>query len=255
MRSYYSEKLSGERLRKCYEIAPARVQRYLEAEIVFVAGKLRPTDTVLELGCGYGRVALRLAQVAARVVGIDTSSASLALARRIAGPEPRCEFLRMNASALTFEDEAFDAVVCVQNGICAFAVDPENLVRQALRVVRPGGMALFSTYAAGFWSERLRWFETQAAAGLLGEIDYERTRDGTVVCKDGFRAGTFSPEAFRLLASRIHTECTITTVDESSVFCEIVLPTAARRQRAADGAARRHRGAPLGGRSRGTMTR
>jgi len=45
--------------------------------------------------------------------------------------------------------------------------------------------SVFSTYAAEFWSERLRWFELQAAAGLVGEIDYEKTKDGVVVCKDG----------------------------------------------------------------------
>jgi hypothetical protein len=30
---YYSEKLSAERLKKCYDIAPSRVRQYLDAEI------------------------------------------------------------------------------------------------------------------------------------------------------------------------------------------------------------------------------
>lgn len=86
MQGYYSAKLSGERLRKCYDLASARVQQYLEAEIQFVLSRLRPGDSVLELGCGYGRVALQLGGVAARVVGIDTSSDSLDLARRLTSP-------------------------------------------------------------------------------------------------------------------------------------------------------------------------
>jgi len=84
-------------------------------------------------------VAFRLAEVAVRVVGIDTSPESLTLARQLAGPDSKCEFLQMDASALTFGDEVFDVVLCIQNGICAFAVDPENLVREAVRVLRPGG--------------------------------------------------------------------------------------------------------------------
>ena len=234
MQGYYSAKLSGDRLQKCYEVAPARVRQYLEAEISFVIGRLQPGDSVLELGCGFGRVAFRLGEVAVRVVGIDTSPESLTLARQLAGPDSKCEFLQMDASVLTFGDEVFDVVVCIQNGICAFAVDPGNLVREAVRVLRPGGRALFSTYAAEFWSERLRWFELQAAAGLVGEIDYEQTKDGVVVCKDGFRAGTFSPEAFRLLSNRFPVESTITTIDESSVFCEIVVPVAAHQQHVTD---------------------
>ena len=179
---------------------------------------------MLELGCGYGRVAFRLADAAARVVGIDTSSESLILARRLAGPGSRCEFMEMDASAPTFPDGSFNAVVCVQNGICAFAVDPERLIREALRVTRPGGRALFSTYSEAFWPERLGWFESQAAAGLVGAIDYDQTVNGTVVCRDGFRAGTFCAEAFRVLCRELGVEPAITTVDDSSVFCEIAVP-------------------------------
>lgn len=224
MRGYYTAKLSGDRLRRCYALAPERVRQYLEAEIGFLLGRLRPGDSVLELGCGYGRVALRLAEVAARVVGIDTSEESLELARRLAGPASRCEFLRMDAAALAFRGREFDRVACIQNGVCSFAVDPDRLVREALRVVRPGGSALFSTYAESFWPERLRWFEAQAAAGLVGAIDRDATGDGTIVCKDGFRVGQFGPEEFRSLIHRLGVDGEIATVDDSSVFCEILRP-------------------------------
>jgi SAM-dependent methyltransferase len=231
MEGYYCKKLSGDRLRQCYELASARVKQYLESEIEFVLTRVRPTDSVLELGCGYGRVAFRLADIAAGVVGIDTSLESLSLARRLAPSRSRCRFERMDASALTFEDGSFDVVVCLQNGICAFAVDPEKLMREALRVTRPGGRVLFSSYSDAFWPERLQWFEAQAAAGLLGPIDYDQTKNGTIVCKDGFRAGRFTPEAFRALCRKLGVKPVITRVDRSSVFCEIVKTLAALTSR------------------------
>ncbi len=224
MRGYYAESLSGERLRRCYELASPRVRRYLEAEIRFVLERLASGGAVLELGCGYGRVALRLGEVARRVVGIDTAKGSVALARRLAGDDPRFEFAVMDALELAFGEGEFDAVVCVQNGICAFGVDPEALLRSALRVVRPGGRALVSTYSAGFWAPRLEWFEAQAAAGLVGPIDRERTGGGTIVCKDGFRSGLVSPEAFRTLGARLHVSCEVTEVDGSSVFGVFLAP-------------------------------
>jgi 2-polyprenyl-6-hydroxyphenyl methylase/3-demethylubiquinone-9 3-methyltransferase len=224
MRGYYLGKLSGERLRRCYEIASPRVERYLEAEIRFVLGRLQRNDAVLELGCGYGRVTFRLAEVARRVVGIDTSTESLVLARRLAGSGSPCEFLEMDAVALTFDDSEFDGVVCVQNGICAFGVDQEMLLRQALRVTRPGGRVLFSSYSERFWTERLQWFEAQAAAGLVGEIDYDRTGNGMIVCKDGFRTGMVTPKAFRSLGAGLGVDPEVTEVDGSSVFCEIIVP-------------------------------
>jgi 2-polyprenyl-6-hydroxyphenyl methylase/3-demethylubiquinone-9 3-methyltransferase len=166
MTSYYSKKLSGRRLQRCYEIASPRIRQYLEAEIRHVLKRLEPTGSVLELGCGYGRVALRLAEIAGRVVGIDTAEESLALAREKAGPDSRCEFILMDAVDLHFPDDAFDRVVCVQNGICSFRVDQKKLLRESLRVVRPGGLVLFSTYSDSFWQHRLEWFEAQAAEGL-----------------------------------------------------------------------------------------
>jgi len=224
MRGYYVGKLSGERLRRCYDVASPRVKQYLEAEVRFVLSHLDRDDCVLELGCGYGRVTFRLAEVARRVVGIDTSPESLTMARQIAGSGSRCEFLEMDAAELTFDGSEFDTVVCVQNGICAFGIDQELLLQQALRVTRPGGRVLFSTYSKRFWTERLQWFETQAAAGLVGAIDYDKTANGTIVCKDGFHTGMVTPEGFRSLCKGLGVDPEVSEVDESSVFCEIVVP-------------------------------
>ena len=223
MTGYYDEKLSGERLRRCYDIAPPRVRQYLESEIGFVLDHLEYDDAALELGCGYGRVTVRMAEVARRVVGIDTSAESIALARKRAGSDSRCEYLEMDAVNLGFEDSEFDAVVCIQNGICAFGIDQEQLIRQAMRVTRPGGRILLSTYSERFWANRLEWFEAQAKTGLVGAIDYERTKNGTIVCKDGFRAGTMSPEQFRRIAKRLGVTAELAEVDESSVFCKILV--------------------------------
>jgi 2-polyprenyl-6-hydroxyphenyl methylase/3-demethylubiquinone-9 3-methyltransferase len=222
MGSYYSEALSGRRLQRCYRIAPPRVKQYLEAEIRYVLDRLRGDDVVLELGCGYGRVALRLAEVAKRVVGIDTAEESIALARELAGEGGRCEFLIMDALDLRFPDDSFEAVVCVQNGVCAFGVDRQALLGEAWRVTREGGRLLFSTYSASFWKHRLAWFEAQADEGLIGRLDRKATVDGVIVCEDGFRAGQLKPNEMKSLCSGLGVDCEIAEVDRSSLFCEIV---------------------------------
>ncbi|MBC8450665.1 class I SAM-dependent methyltransferase [bacterium] len=221
---YYADNLSGERLRECYEIAPPRVKQYLAAEIAHVLGLLRPGDTVLELGCGYGRVAFELARAGVHVTGIDTSAGSIALAERLRMGESACKFLEMNATALAFPDDTFDSVICIQNGICAFNTDKHALVSEALRVTRPGGRAVFSTYAATFWSERLRWFELQAESGLLGDIDRGATGEGTIVCVDGFRSGAVSPTELREICRSVGIDPFLTEVDGSSLFCELLKP-------------------------------
>jgi 2-polyprenyl-6-hydroxyphenyl methylase/3-demethylubiquinone-9 3-methyltransferase len=227
--SYYAEKLSGERLQRCYEVAPARVRRYLEAEIIHVLRRLRQTGAVLELGCGYGRIARRLAGAATRVVGVDIATESVELARRLWRSTDRCEFLPMDAIDLRFPDDSFDAVVCLQNGICAFGVDQVRLLEEALRVTREGGIVLLSSYSDRFWPHRLAWFEAQAAEGLVGRIDRMASQDGVIVCEDGFRSGRLTPDEFRSLCSTIGVKAQVCEVDGSSVFCEIAKPSAAHR--------------------------
>jgi SAM-dependent methyltransferase len=224
MPGYYSEKLSGERLRECYEIAPPRVRAYLEGEIRVVLDRVTRASRVLELGCGYGRVLAHLALRARLATGIDTSLVSLRLARSVLASGPGAGLLAMDAARLGFCAGAFDVTVCVQNGISAFGIDPVTLLREAVRVTRPGGVVLVSSYAAGFWRDRLEWFEAQAARGLVGPIDPRATGDGVIVCTDGFRATTTRPEEFERLTSRLGLVPRIFEVEGSSLFCEIRVP-------------------------------
>jgi 2-polyprenyl-6-hydroxyphenyl methylase/3-demethylubiquinone-9 3-methyltransferase len=224
MPGYYRSQLAAERLRACYEIAPPRVRKYLGAEIGVVLERTSPSMRVLELGCGYGRVLERLAGAARDTVGIDTSIASLRLARAELGRRRSVHLLAMDAARLGFHDGAFDLTICIQNGISALGVGPETLLREAVRVTGPGGLVLFSSYSARFWEERLRWFEMQAAHGLIGPIDPDATGDGVIVCRDGFRATTVGPDEFADLAGRLGLEGRVFEVDASSLFCEISVP-------------------------------
>lgn len=221
MSGYYAKKLSAERLKRCYEVAPPRVKKYLEAEIEYVLDKLKVTDRVLELGCGYGRVLQRLLEKSEKVVGIDTSYASLLMAREFTGNISSCGLIEMDAAELGFRKECFDAVVCLQNGISAFAVNQRKLIEESVRITRPGGTALFSSYSEHFWEARLEWFRLQAEQGLIGEIDEAATGNGIIVCKDGFKASTVGPDDFAALTSGLPVLSKITEVDRSSLFCEI----------------------------------
>lgn len=220
-RNYYKNILAAERLKRCYEIAPPRVQQYLEAEIEYVLAKVKPGDSVLELGCGYGRVLERLAAKTKNLLGIDTSRNSLKLARKNPHIIERGQLCQMDAILLAFKDRVFDITLCIQNGISAFKVSPLELMREAVRVTKVGGIVLFSSYSDKFWQYRLEWFEMQAEAELLGEIDHEKTGNGIIVCKDGFQATTFLPSDLLRLTSEARLEADIIEIDESSLFCEI----------------------------------
>jgi len=223
MPDYYSKCLAADRLKACYDLAPPRTKQYLEAEISFILGKVSREHIVLEMGCGYGRVVNRLKSEVKAVAGIDISHDSLLTAGVYLGIAPSVWLERMNAVSMGFRDRVFDVTLCIQNGISAFSVDKTKLFEEAVRVTKPGGTVLFSSYSAQFWPPRLEWFEVQSAHGLIGPIDYEQTKNGLIVCKDGFRSTTLSPEDFRSLAAQVGQVPKIVEVDGSSLFCEIAV--------------------------------
>jgi len=220
--TYYKDKLSADKLLRCYEIAPPRIKYYLNAELYFVISNLHGTDLVLELGCGYGRVMKEVSQSVPWIIGNDISKRSLELAGAYMEPCQNYAVFLMDASQMSFHSCIFDAVFCIQNGISAFGVNKKRLIAESIRVTKDNGIILFSSYSPKIWEARLEWFRKQSQFGLIGEIDEEKTRDGTIVCKDGFRATTVSSDQFVGLFDEFRLNTSIIEVDESSIFCKII---------------------------------
>jgi ubiquinone/menaquinone biosynthesis C-methylase UbiE len=221
MWKYYDEKLAGERLKKIYDVSTPRIRQYLESEIAFVLGGIHPGALVLDLGCGYGRAIPQIAKKASQIIGIDNSFGNLVYGVEHLRNVSNYGFLCMNAAELGFKPQTFDTVICIQNGISAFHVDQKILIKEVVRVCKSGGAVMFSTYSPKFWESRLEWFQLQSEAGLLGEIDNEKTKDGVIVCKDGFTATTASAERFLELTLDLPAKTEITEIDASSLFCVI----------------------------------
>ncbi|MBM7784979.1 class I SAM-dependent methyltransferase [Tenggerimyces flavus] len=100
----------------------------------FVAEGLAP---VLDVGCGFGGFAAKLSP-AARWIGVDTSSSMLA--RVTARPVVQADALR-----LPFRDQSVGGVVC-RNMLYHFE-RPADVIAEARRVLRPGGLFLAQTKA------------------------------------------------------------------------------------------------------------
>ncbi|MBF8984830.1 class I SAM-dependent methyltransferase [Lutibacter sp. B2] len=215
--NYYEQKLNSQKLFKVYETKIPRVKQYLDAEISFVRNHLTGSERVLELGAGYGRILKALAGNCKSIVGIDISDESVSLGNEYLKDSPNAEIMTMDVINLTFE-EKFDVILCLQNGLSAMKVTSSNLIEKMLGMVVSGGKVYFSTYSEKFWDYRLMWFKEQADKGLLGELDLDKTKDGVIICKDGFKAITHTPEDLKMLGHLSGYEYQIQEVDESSVF-------------------------------------
>ena len=218
---YYSKKLFALKLKKAYEIASPRIKQYLEADTQFVLDRIQPSDNVLELGCGYGRVLKRLAEKVQKVTGIDIAEASLKLAQEYLMDIGNVELHYMTARSLKFDNQTFDAVIGIQNSISALKIEPQLLLEESMRVTKNGGKVFLSSYSEKIWDERLSWFIKQSEEGLLGKIDYNNTKNGNIICDNGFRSSTFTEQDFKQLVRDMNLDAIIKEVDESSTFCVI----------------------------------
>jgi ubiquinone/menaquinone biosynthesis C-methylase UbiE len=107
-----------------------------------------PEGRLLDIGTGTGRVLELLAPRVREALGVDASKAMLALARaRLSGPGfAHCAVRLADMYRLPLADRGFDTVVLQM--VLHHAEDPEGAVREATRVLAPGGRLLVIDLAA-----------------------------------------------------------------------------------------------------------
>lgn len=110
------------------------------AELGAIPGLLDPEWTVGDLGCGTGQLTAALAPFVARVVGVDESATMLAAARRRLEGIGNIELHEGGLEALPLGDRSLDAAVLAL--VLHHALEPGDVLREAARVLRPGGRLL-----------------------------------------------------------------------------------------------------------------
>lgn len=115
------------------------VAHYLRKRAEFVAS-ICPSGKVLDVGCGTGVLASRLANAGYDVTGVDPSSGMLDVLRE---RDPSVTAVRGSGTQLPFDDDSFDLVLCV--AVMHHIADPADVrktLTEMVRVSRPDGRVL-----------------------------------------------------------------------------------------------------------------
>src|SRR5262245_3617826 len=142
IRDKYSERL---------ELDTARQQASLgltEGECDLFRRHLVAGGRILDVGCAGGRVSLALRRAGFRVIGVDLNEAMVGqAANMLEKAQLTVPFQVMDARSLAFRPESFDAVLLVGSVICYVRGrrNRRHTLREARRVLRPGGKILVAT--------------------------------------------------------------------------------------------------------------
>jgi tocopherol O-methyltransferase len=160
--------------------------------VIAQQARITAQDRVLDAGSGWGGTSIWLAQnVGCNVVGISIIPAQVERASATArslGLEGEVRFIRGDYADTGFDDHSFDVVLACESFV--HATDREAAIREAARLLRPGGRLVISEYVlrsdpALTSSERRRlrpWLDGWAMPDLVAEADYERLLE-----RSGFR--------------------------------------------------------------------
>ena len=98
---------------------------------------------LLDVGCGAGLLANALAKKGHHVTGIDLSERSLEIGKTHDSTS-QVRYLKADAYALPFAESSFE-VVCAMD-ILEHVDNPQLLINEASRVLKPGGLFFFHTF-------------------------------------------------------------------------------------------------------------
>jgi SAM-dependent methyltransferase len=109
--------------------------------------RVTASDTVLEIGCGTGRIGIKLAPHCGHWIGADVSQNMLGHARHTLREARNVSFVHLNGTDLTgIADASIDVVYCSGVFMHLDEWDRYRYVTEARRVLRPGGRLYFDNF-------------------------------------------------------------------------------------------------------------
>jgi ubiquinone/menaquinone biosynthesis C-methylase UbiE len=106
---------------------------------------------LVEIGCGMGTDLLQFARGGASCTGVDLTPRSVEISRlHFDVYRMTADFALSDAERLPFADESFD--VFYSNGVLHHTPDTETAIREAHRILKPGGTAKVMLYHRNSWA-------------------------------------------------------------------------------------------------------
>lgn len=197
-------RLDTRRVRRAFDRAAdgyetgAVLQRAVEAHSLARLDLIRiAPQVIVDLGCGPGVAGRALVRRyrGAQVIGVDFAPAMLRAARRRRRWFSAQRFVCADAQALALAADSADLVF--SNLTVQWCADPAAVFAEVARVLRPGGLFLFTSLGPDTLRElRAAWRQADAATHVHGFIDMHDL--GDALGRSGFENPVLDVEHFSL---------------------------------------------------------
>ena len=134
------------KISKHYDGFIKRFAREYPELIKLIKSDLNPDDSVLEMACGTGIISLEISSIVGQVTATDISPEMIEIASMKAQDLKidNIGFFVQDGYSLDFQDNTFD--VCIISNALHVVPEPEKMLSEAKRVLKPQGMLITATY-------------------------------------------------------------------------------------------------------------
>ncbi len=197
---------------KGLSVRPREIEEYLEKERDCLRNIVKRGESVIDIGCGTGRVLRGLQDIAGMCVGVDYSEHHADMARKMLKDT---DIFLADAKKTNFKDDLFDCVLCVYNTFGNLGEDKVSVLREMRRIMNPNGRIILSVYSENALDTQLRFYK------MLG-LNVENVDDYALYLREGLISERFTEERLRKLVEEAGGLCVdIKTLTSISYICEL----------------------------------
>lgn len=190
----YNNKNFWNRYSKIYDIEIDRFNRSAYLEMYKLISKVLTKDMkVLEIATGTGLIAVNVAHSAQSIVATDFSPKMIETATKKGVPS-NVHFSVENATALSFPDHTFDAVI-ISNALHIMP-DPGAVLKNIRRVLKPNGLLIAPTFSHGHLRDAT-WTLNAFLLKMIGFETYSKWKPEEFV--DFINQNGFSVQTWKVL--------------------------------------------------------
>lgn len=132
-----------------------RTQRYIKTVLKY----LKKTDKILDLACGYGRIAIPLKKKGYNISGVDISPNLIKDAKKEAKRlKLKIDFKIGNMKKLPYKNESFDKIICLWSAFNELTSKSGQIkaINEMYRILIPNGIAFIDLFngESSYWKKK-----------------------------------------------------------------------------------------------------